>query len=39
MRYHYRFDPMYGGTFAGTGRGPWFYGGESVVLTESGKFS
>ena len=38
-RYHYRFDPMYGGTFAGTGRGPWFYGGESVVLTESGKFS
>ena len=33
------FDPMYGGTFAGTGRGPWFYGGESVVLTESGKFS
>lgn len=38
-RYHYRFDPMYGGTFAGIGRGPWFYGGESVVLTESGKFS
>ena len=38
-RYHYRFDPMYGGAFAGTGRGPWFHGGESVVLTESGKFS
>ena len=26
------FDPVYGGTFAGTGRGTWLYSGESVVL-------
>ena len=35
-RYHYRFDPMYGGTFAGIGRGTWFYSGESVVLLNQG---